>query len=143
MVRPYMEYATTVWAPYFKKDIFILENTQRRATKLVKEIKDLPYDDRLRFLGLPTLCYRRVRNDMIQVFKIMNQIDKLDKTIFFKELNQSSTRGHSQKLAKSHSRVNVRLNSFSQRVVNKWNDLTEECVQSSSLNNFKSNLNKC
>lgn len=143
MIRPYMEYATTVWSPHLKKDIFILENTQRRATKLVKEIKDLPYETRLRFLGLPTLSYRRSRNDMIQVYKILNQIDKLDKDIFFKECNQSSTRGHSQKLAKINSRLNVRLKSFSLRVINPWNSLPETCIQSRDINNFKSNLNEC
>lgn len=143
LIRPYMEYATSVWSPHLKKDIFILENTQRRATKLVKEIKDLSYETRLRSLGLPTLIYRRTRNDMIQVYKILNRIDKLDKNVFFKECNHTSTRGHSHKIAKVHSRLNIRLKSFSVRVVTPWNSLSEECVSSSDINRFKSSLNKC
>ena len=142
LVRPYMEYATTVWSPHLKKDIFILENTQRRATKLVSAIKNYEYEERLRILGLPTLTYRRERNDVIQIFKILNNIDKLEKDLFFKDANKTTTRGHSMKLAKGHSRLNIRAKAFSQRSVNAWNSLSESCICSQTVNNFKSNLNE-
>ena len=141
LIRPYMEYATTVWSPYLKKDIFALENAQRRATKLVPSIREKPYEERLLELGLPTLNYRRQRNDMIQVYKIMNQIDKLDKDLFFKLSSASQTRGHNLKLQKTHNRLNLRANAFSQRVINHWNNLSESCVKSKNVNCFKSNLN--
>ena len=143
MIRPYMEYATAVWSPHLQKDIFILENAQRRATRLVKGIKDLSYEDRLRFLGLPTLIYRRARCDLIQVFKIVNKIDNLDKEIFFKENNSSMTRGHNYKLSKGHNRLNLRAHAFSQRIVNPWNSLSAAVVNSKDVNQFKSNLNVC
>ena len=72
LVRPTLEYASAVWSPTLKKDIVAIENIQRRATKLVKEISDLSYEGRLNILGLPTLIYRRERADMVQLFKIMN-----------------------------------------------------------------------
>ena len=59
IVRPHIEYASSVWSPVFKKDMIALENVQRRATKLVKSIAHLSYSDRLRKLGLPSLEYRR------------------------------------------------------------------------------------
>ena len=65
IVRPHLEYASTVWSPMFKKDKILIENVQRRATCLVKSIKHLPYEDRLKTLGLPSLEYRRERSDMI------------------------------------------------------------------------------
>ena len=141
MIRPYLEYATAVWSPHLKKDIFMIENTQRRATKIVKEIKDWPYEDRLRFLGLPTLIYRRTRNDMIQVFKIMNNINNVDKDLFFTINSQSTTRGHSLKICKKQNRLNIRAHAFSQRVVYTWNDLPKKCIQSRDVNSFKTNLN--
>ena len=53
------------------KLIEMLENVQRRATKLVPGLKDLEYEDRLRRLKLPTLAYRRLRGDLIEVYKVM------------------------------------------------------------------------
>ena len=136
-----MEYATVVWSPHLKKDIFLLENTQRRATKIVKAIANKPYEQRLKILGLPTLLYRRKRCDLIQVYKILNHIDKLDTSSFFELHEGSRTRGHNFKLKKRSSRLNMRANTFSQRVVNNWNNLPRQCVNSSSVNSFKSSLN--
>jgi hypothetical protein len=50
----------------------MIENIQRRATKLIPGLSDLSYEDRLRRLKLPSLSYRRSRGDMIEVYKIMS-----------------------------------------------------------------------
>ena len=83
LIRPHLEYATVVWSPFLKKDIFLIENVQRRATKLVKSIRNFSYEERMKRLGLPALRYRGARNDVSQVFKIMQRIDKLDVNTFF------------------------------------------------------------
>ena len=57
MVRPIMEYASCIWSPYLIKDINLLENVQKRATRLCPELRNMTY---LRALGLPTLQYRRL-----------------------------------------------------------------------------------
>ena len=49
----------------------LVEAVQRRATKAIPELKDIPYEDRLRRLKLPALVYRRRRGDMIQTYKIL------------------------------------------------------------------------
>ena len=82
-VRPHLEYATTVWSPIYKKDKITIENVQRRATRLVKSIQHLTYPERLRLLGLTPLEYSGERADMIQVYKILHGIDKVDKDKFF------------------------------------------------------------
>ena len=142
IVRPHLEYASTVWSPMFKKDKILIENVQRRATRLVKSIKHLPYEDRLNTLGLPSLENRRERSDMIEVYKILHDIDRVDKDKFFTLNRLAVTRGHSLKLYKKRSRLMVRANCFSNRVVDTWNSLTEDIVNAPSLNAFKSRLNR-
>ena len=141
LIRPHLEYATVVWSPFLKKDIFLIENVQRRATKIVRSIRNLSYEERLKHLGLPTLKYRRERNDMIQVYKIMNGIDKLDVNTFFKMSTDTRTRGHNFKITKQQNRTVQRASVFSQRVITPWNALPEKCVNSDSINKFKSSLN--
>ena len=60
-----------MWSPYKKGDVEAIEKVQKRATKLVISLKKFSYTDRLVYLGLPTLKYRRLRGDMIEVFKII------------------------------------------------------------------------
>ena len=62
-VRPTLEYCTPIWNPYFAKDIDILENVQRRATKLLPSITSLSYESRLRYLNIYSFYCRRQRGD--------------------------------------------------------------------------------
>ena len=71
MVRSQLEYANSVWNPHSKEDIEIIEKVQIRAAKLIESVKHLSYEDRLNKLGVPTLKYRRLRGDLIEVFKII------------------------------------------------------------------------
>lgn len=143
LIRPHLEYATTVWSPVYKKDMIQIENVQRRATRLVTSLQHLSYPDRLRNLGLPTLEYRRDRADMIQVFKILNNIDKVDKNTMFQMSSYEATRGHSQKIFKKRYRLKIRGHFFSNRIIDNWNLLPDYVVNAPSLNSFKSRLNKC
>ena len=83
MVRTQLDYASSVWAPYKKKHIDMIENVQKRATKQIPGMKNLSYEERLRKLELPTLSYRRLRGDMIEVYKIIQgHYDPEASTIF-------------------------------------------------------------
>ena len=70
-VRSHVEYANSVWNPHRLGLFKDLEKVQMRATKLVITIKYLTYKDRLKRLKLPTLKYRHMRGDMIEVYKIL------------------------------------------------------------------------
>jgi len=50
-----------------------LEKVQMKATKLVIKLKHLRYKERPERLKLPTLGYRRIRGDMIEVYKILTE----------------------------------------------------------------------
>ena len=55
LVRPHLEYANQVWNPILKKHVEAVENVQRRACRYIPGLSGLPYPDRLRKIGIPTL----------------------------------------------------------------------------------------
>jgi hypothetical protein len=137
-VRPLLEFAMPVWCPYLRKHDKEIEQIQRRATRMVKGFDSKPYPDRLRALQLPTLLYRRRRNDMIQVFRIIKQIDHIDPQVMF-NLNTGITRkNHIYKLDKPRVTTSIRQHCFSSRVINDWNDLPRAVGEVDSVNSFKS-----
>ena len=72
MIRSQLEYAVSAWCLYRKEDILRIEKVQMRATKLVSSVKMLSYIYRLKKLKLPTLKFKSIRGDMIEVNKIIN-----------------------------------------------------------------------
>ena len=73
LVRPHLEYGSNFWAVIYKKEAISLENVQRRATRLIPELRHLNYSDRLRKLGLPSLQYRRIRSDIVETYIFYEQ----------------------------------------------------------------------
>jgi hypothetical protein len=140
-VRPHLEYCVQAWSPYLKQDIQVLEQVQRRATKMVSGLKDRSYESRLKVLGLTTLHQRRIRGDLIETFKILKGYEKVDASLFFKvRLSSHDLRGHCLTLQKQRCRLDVRQHSFSQRVVSEWNNLPADVIQATSVNAFKNRL---
>ena len=123
IVRPHLEYATSVWSPQYKKDMIAIENVQRRATRMLPCLKGKTYPERLKTLGLPTLEYRRERTDMVQVYKIMNDREKVDKDKLFTMSQYAGNRGHPFKIYKKRLRLIIRGNYFSNRIIDSRNEL--------------------
>jgi len=142
MIRSHLEYAGSVWNPYKKGLINDIENIQKRATKLIRVCKDLSYRDRLTFLKLPTLKYRRLRGDMIELFKILSGFYDTKVVPSLERNVDSRTRGNAFKLKVVRCKYDVRKFSFCNRVVNIWNSLPDYVVLSNSVNVFKNNLDK-
>jgi len=127
LVRPHLEYCCQIWNRHFVKDIKLIEGVQRQATKLVHGIGQLHYDDRLKDLGLTRLESRRIRSDLIETYKIMNNVYSVPRETFF-GCDNSGRRGHEYKLFKKRFRLDVRKFTFSNRVIDNWNSLPELCV---------------
>ena len=142
LVRSHIEYGHSVWNPYRIGIISDLERVQKRATKMVKNGKKLSYSDRLRFLEIPTLKFRRSRGDMIEVFKILNGFYDASVSPILLRNYDTRTRGNNLKLIHSRSRLDVKKYSFSSRIVSLWNMLPNWVVLSESVNSFKNNLDK-
>ena len=81
-VRCHMEYCVQAWNPYYRKDIDILEKIQRRATRMVPELRHLSYSDRLQRLKLTSLEDRRQRGDLIEAYKIISGKENVRCVIF-------------------------------------------------------------
>ena len=142
LVRPHLEYANCVWSPFRQMDIDKLEKVQIRATKMVKHLKKYSYEVRLRFLNLPTLKYRRLRGDMIQVYNISSGVRDSNSVIKFNMSNISNTRGNKFKMQLTHIHYNLRKHFFSNRIIDVWNSLPNDIVSADSTNIFKNRLDK-
>ena len=59
MIRPKLEYAEVIWSLHKKKHVLKLERIQRIATKMVPELRDLTYEERLKEIQLSTFEERR------------------------------------------------------------------------------------
>ena len=143
LIRPHLEYANQIWSPYLVKDVMALENVQRRVTRMIPKMKELSYEERLRKLKLPTLAYRRLRGDVIEIYKMTSGIYDQDVTENLLKFNRNTrTRGHNLRLEKPHCRLDIRKFSFFQRVVGPWNSLPSDIVNAPSLASFERKLDK-
>ena len=81
--------------------------------------------------------FRRLRGDLIETYKILKGLDKLDAGRLFPMLGESRTRGHSLRIRGNSFRTEMRKTFFTQRVVSLWNSLPQKVVEASSLAIFK------
>ena len=119
-----------------------MERVQRRATRIIPSLRHLEYTARLEQLNLPSLQHRRRRGDLIQVFKIVSGMDRIDASSLFPPPPKQGTKGHEEKIYVRRPRLEVRKHSFCYRVVNDWNSLQQNVIDAETLNQFKARLDK-
>ena len=77
LVRLHLEYSVQFWSPHYQKDVEALERVQKRFTRMLPGMEDISYEERLEKLGLFSLERRRLREDLIEVYKIMRGMDRV------------------------------------------------------------------
>ena len=140
-IRPLLEYNSVVWSPCTKKYIDLIEDVQRHFTKRIPSLNSLSYPERLAAMKLQPLELRRLHSDLIQYFKIFNNMTPLNPSDFFTTRTaQKKMRNNGTTLLKPTKATNYIFHSFAVRSINCWNNLPAELKEPKSINTFKSKL---
>ena len=118
VVRPHLEYCTSSWSPHYVKEKELLEKVQHRFTRMFSDLRKLPYLQRLRELKLWTLEKGEFVLTLLKFTKSLMDYQQFHSILFFEFSTNTTTKGHSLKLAKRRVTTDLRLHFFSERVIN-------------------------
>ena len=155
-VRPRLEFAVAAWSPWTAKDEGVLEDVQKRLIRSLSDCRGGTYEEKLQEADLTTLRERRRRGDMMEVFKTLRGMNKVNKGEWFDirtgeearstrtntVVEEGGTTRKTETLYKPPANGEIRDNFFTVRVVRRWNDLPEVVKEKSSLNGFKNAYDK-
>lgn len=140
-VRPLLEYCSPAWNSVKVQDIMAIESVQRLFTRRLCDTPGVSYPDRLKHFGLEPLELRRIRTDLVELYKIVKNKSGV---CFNDVLQYANITGNRQKnnlrIAKKFCRTSFGLNSYYSRNVDIWNDLPQSIVDAPSVKNFRDKL---
>ena len=136
-VRPLVEYCSSVWSPHTVTNINKLESVQRRFTKKITGLSKFPYSVWLKKLNLETLESRRLKCDLVTLYKLIAGSFSSDCHDFVQFSMYSSTRGHDLKIQKQCAAVDAFKHNFPNRIIGVWNELPDCVVKASTCFIFR------
>ena len=125
LVRPHLEYSVQTWSPHQIGHIRLIEGVQQRFTRMIPELKILPYEAILKRLNLTTLKIRRIRGVLIEEYRIVNGLENIYPDSLFSRSRYTNTKCHTMKLEKKHVHLDIIKYFFTQRVTDYWNALPQ------------------
>ena len=141
LVRPHLEYSSTVWDPYYKQDIQSLEKIQRKGARFVTG--DYSYQhsvtSMLDDLNWPPLEHRRKNKRLTTFYKICNNSSTVTLPDYVKTSN-SQTRSHDRSYIQIQTNYEQYKNSFLPRTIREWNSLPPDLVHAESVDVFSERL---
>ncbi|KFQ72054.1 hypothetical protein N335_10341, partial [Phaethon lepturus] len=140
LVRPHLQSCIQLWSPQHRKDMDLLERVQSRATKMIRGMEQLSYEDRLRELGLFSLEKRRLQGDLIAAFQYLKGPSKKDGDRLFSRACSDRTAVNGFKLKEGRFTQDIRKKFFTLRVVKRWQRLPRGVVDAPSLEAFQVRL---
>ena len=115
---------------------------QRRATKMISEIRNNSYHQRIQELDLISFVQRRLRGQLIEVFKYLNRFTTASvRGLFDYDLNDR-TRNNGTKFIVKHFNTSVAQHFYPIKIFTTWNALPNELVTSRTVNSLKNSLDK-
>lgn len=135
-VRPHLEYNSFIWSPGSKKNDKLLEKVQKKMCNILYGKRSSNYEDKLKKAGLLSLRARRIRDQLITVYKLKNGLIDLDFNDFFQPHPFKKTRGNTFKLTVPKSKTKIRQHFFTCSVVKHWNSLKSTDINVRSVASF-------
>ncbi|KAK4816939.1 hypothetical protein QYF61_025435 [Mycteria americana] len=136
LLRPHLQCCVQLWSPQHRKDMELLERVQRRATKMIRGLEHLSYEDRLR-VGV---VQPGEEDALGRPYSSLPGTYRKDRDRLFSKACCDRTRSNGFKLREGRFRLDVRKKFFTMRVVKHWNRLPREVVEAPSLETFKVRL---
>ena len=107
---------------------------------MIKGLEHLRYEERLSNLGLFSLVKRGLKGDLVTIYKYLKCESQVHWGGFFSVASNNGRRGNGHKLEHRKLQTNTRKNFFTVRVMEHWNRLPREVVESPTMEIFKTNL---
>ena len=112
-VRPHLEYAVQFWSPHQQRKIIKIEKVKRKATKMIPEIRNHSYSQRLKDLNLISLEQRRLRGEFIEVFKYLWRFNSATaRGLFNRDLNDRTRNNGEKLIVLSQPFQNINISTF-------------------------------
>ena len=145
LVRPLLEYASSVWSPYLVKDKLDVESIQRRASRIAlgQKRRETSYEEGCELLGWSTLERRRKYFSLVECYNTVFELNGLQCRNYFEFCNSNTRSNNSYKIRMKSAKVNAFKYSFFVGIIKEWNNLLQHLLGNDiNINKFKYYLKK-